>query len=288
MGICLGYRDSEKVEVIQRYCVEHQIQSVKIVTGQGSDFSAIPNSETIEWPNQIEYTYYFRWLQTITTSTLVVLDECLRSQNRTCLEYNCLRLFLNNTHHQLIFQHLPIIDQIDDFMILVDLDTRSKWRGRGWGQDINPNILYHRDQAVRFMGVRAHTPESLQRQYDAKKEQLFNLLGLGDPHTIPRQLHLLGSPCRAKLCTDPNTYYCTRGSRLSINNLIKWSDRSNEGFHYCIVDFPHRFIDFSDFLYRCRQIDWDAVITDLKVDGWYLNRYTDWAKRLSDAYAAIS
>ena len=68
----------------------------------------------------IQYKFYYRLLQEIGKDTLLVVNECLRMQNRYDLTYNCLRLFLQQTPHALVFQYLPIIDTIADFMVLFD------------------------------------------------------------------------------------------------------------------------------------------------------------------------
>ena len=63
------------------------------------------DDEFIEWADIIEYRYYYRLLQEIGSKTLVVVNECLRTQARHDLTYNCMRLFLNQTDHRLIFQY---------------------------------------------------------------------------------------------------------------------------------------------------------------------------------------
>jgi hypothetical protein len=75
----------------------------------------IDDAEFIEYNELIECRTFYRLLQEIDQRTLVVLNECLRNQNRYDLTFNCIRHFLRQTSHHLIFQY-AIIEQPSDLL----------------------------------------------------------------------------------------------------------------------------------------------------------------------------
>ena len=91
--IRLGLSDDEKRACVARYRSEHGIGKVFILSPARFVF-ACEDSEQIEWAQIIQYRHFYRLLQEIDRSTLVVVNECLRTQNRSDLTYNCIRHFL--------------------------------------------------------------------------------------------------------------------------------------------------------------------------------------------------
>lgn len=247
----------------------------------------IPDAEWFDWPQIIQYRHYYRLLREIDRSTLLIVNECLRTQQRHDLTYNCLRNFLQQTERQILFQRLPIIDTFDDFMVLVDLDTRSRWRGQQWSHGMLSEIdIVVAPVPVSLNRIDVATDAKTRDAYAREKRNLIDGIGLRDPHTIPRKLHLFAG--RAKVASmDPERLYVGRNNRFKLNNLETYSEAKGPQSR-TVFEFCHRFLDFSDFLTRTDTTSIDALVSDLRVDSWYFDRFTQWSQRLSDAYAAIS
>ena len=234
------------------------------------------------------YRTFYRLLQEINEQTLIVVNECLRTQNRYDLTYNCIRNFLNQTHHQLVFQQLPQIDTVEDFMILFDFATRSQWKREPFNADlvrqrvevcINPLSLT-------FNPLSVAVSERTRQKYESEKQKLFDSLADKDPHTLPRNLYLIGGTDKVR-SIDPSVRYVARNQRLKLPNIATYDDVNAESAPYTLVEFPHRFIDFSDFIKRTGQAQFNVLVADLKVDDWYLERYQSWKERIDATYASL-
>lgn len=286
--IRLGYSDLEKSQLVNTYCATHGVAKVVALSPKRFrvPFENTSPVEHIEYAEIIQYKHFYRLLQTIDHSTLVVVNECLRTQNRHDLTYNCIRHFLNQTKHQIVFQYLPIIGDASDFMTLVDFDTRSKWKREKFRPDmLEESDIGGHNRAPNIAPISITTDERTKKAYEKEKRKLIDGIGLKDPHTIPRNLHLLGG--KAKLAeTDTDTHYVGRNNRFKISHLTTYKE-VKEGNPQTVFEFCHNFIDFSDFLTVTRQTTVSALVTDLKVDQWYLNRFTDWAERTNQVFSQI-
>lgn len=285
--IYLGLNNSEKDERIARYCAEHGIEKVVILSPAKFRFvCSFVNYEQIEWTEIIQYKFFYRLLQEINPKTLVVVNECLRTQNRYDLTYNCIRHFLSQTQYQLIFQYLPLINDIEDFMILFDFDTRSQWKREKFRAEL---LGEARLQVVpvcpSFNAVSVDTSNQLKAAYEREKEKLIAGIGLKDPHTIPRNLYLLSG--KAKLAAIGDDWLIGRNNRLKLKRLQTYKEDVYQSAPYTVLEFCHNFIDFADFLTLSRQSSFDVLTADLKVDHWYLERYREWEERLRNAYASL-
>lgn len=284
--ICIGYSETQKLDAVSAYRAKHGIENVFVLTAERFAVD-ISDAEQITWQQIIQYKYFYRLLQEINGNTLVVVNECLRTKTRSDLTYNCIRHFLNQTKHQVIFQRLPIIDSLEDFMILFDFDTRSRWKREKFNdQLLDESEIRVNELPVRLSKVEVPTPASLHAKYEKEKEKLFAGLGLKDPHTIPRNLHLLSGKEKVKHLQD-DTRYVARNNRLSHPSIVTYKDVSEPG-RYTVFEFCHNAIDFTDFL--CASDisgEVDVLTTELRVDQWYFDRFTSWAGVLDDAYAAI-
>jgi hypothetical protein len=286
--ILLGLDDAAKDAAIVRYCEEHAVSKVFVLTAERFPLAcSVEGAESIAWPDLIEYRFYYRLLQEIDRSTLVVVNECLRTQNRHCLTYNCMRLFLNQTPHRLIFQYLPLIDTIEDLMILVDFDTRSRWKRERFDPRHLAECAIRIDpRTPEFRAITVPTDAKTQAAYAKEKRKLIDHIGLKDPHTIPRNLYLLGGRAKAA-SVDPARWHVGRNNRLKLPNLQTYRDAGYPNTPYVVFEFPHNFGEFADFLSLSRQTAFDVLATDLKVDQWYFQRYRDWSRRLQDAAAIL-
>lgn len=284
--ICLGFNSKEKDICVSKYCLENKVSKVFVLSPDKFSPAFTVEAEIVEWSNIIMYKYFYRLLQEIDNSTLVIMNECLRIQNRYDLTYNCIRNFLNQTKHQIVFQNIPLIDTFDDFMILFDFDTRSRWRREKFSQQLLSEIQIHvKPIQVKFDSISIKTDERTKEVYAKNKRKLIDGLGIKDPHTIPRNLYLLSG--KAKLgSVSPKKYYVGRNNRFSLHNLETFKSLSYPN-NYDVFEFCHNFLDFSDFITLSKQTKFDVLTSDLRVDRWYFDRYTEWSRRLADAYATL-
>lgn len=295
MPIYIGLDDTEKQQVIADYCAGNAIRRVVVIAPDR--FSLIvPGADQVRYADVIMYVTFYRLLQEIDQHTLVVLNECLQTQNRYDLTYNCIRNFLNQTSHQLVFQYLPQIDERDDFMTLFDWDTRSRWKRRPFDPGLIAResrvVVY--DRAPTFIGVPVPTAEATRQRYAAEREKLFATLGARDPHIIPRQLALIGGRDKASyidaqaLPLFGAAQPCVaRNDRLKRPGIVAY-EAAQPGVAYSIIELPHRFLDFVHFLTTTRQAACDVLVADLPVDRWYLGRYQEWSERICHLCKSIS
>ena len=70
--------------------------------------------------------------------TLLIIDEIFKVDDRKDLTCNCVRNYLKQTDHQIIFQRFPIVKNKEDFLVLdygmhfqkshnISYKTRHKW-----------------------------------------------------------------------------------------------------------------------------------------------------------------
>jgi hypothetical protein len=294
--IYLGLGTAAKLEVVRQYCRDHGIKRVVVLCppkfrldlGEEIPHEVVLWGETGIGPRNeiVQYRVYYRLVQEIDHSTLLVVHECLRTQNRNDLTYNCIRQFLMQTHHKLIFQYLPFIDGIEDFMTLFDFDTRSQWKREPFARELVANATVIINPVVPlFQEIKLETTAQQKSAYQKKKAELIDNIGLKDPHTIPRNLYLTTGKTKL-VAVEPDTQYVGRNNRFKLPNLTTYRD-DLMGDRYTVFEFCHNHLEFNDFLATTRQTIVPVITTDLKVDQWYLQRYRDWADRLNNAIAQI-
>lgn len=292
--ICIGYTDGQKRETIARYQLEHAIEKTVVISADAFPL-LIADTDQVKYSDVIMYKTFYRLLQEIHSKTLIVLNECLRTQNRYHLAYNCIRNYLNRTDHQLVFQQIPLIDEREDFMVLFDWDTRSRWKRSKFDRALisgESRVLVN-PLPVGFEQVEVPTTEKTRQRYTAERERLFRELGKRDPHTLPRNLYLIGGHDKLRYIDGQNLplfggqrLYVARNKRFGRGCIVTF-EQARIGQKYTIVEFPHRYLDFSDFIQRTGQFYFPVLVADLKVDHWYYGRYQDWAARIYDTYANL-
>lgn len=65
---------------------------------------------------------------------------------------------------------------------------------------------------------------------------------------------------------------------------IKYGDREE----YIVIDFPHRRIDFNDFLKKTRQKNIVFINSNFRVDLYYLTELERWLLMLEEFYDKAS
>jgi hypothetical protein len=285
--IRLGLDRAAKDAEITRYCAEHPIRNTFILSPSKYRFQCSSPCEWVEWAEIIEYKFFYRLLQEIGNDSLVVVNECLRDQDRSCLTYNCIRHFLQQAGHQIVFQYLPIIDTEADWMILFDFDTRSRWKREKWRPEFRSETeIVAAEVPLALREVKVPTDAKTRDAYAKEKRKLIDRIGLKDPHTIPRNLYLMSGKARLGQVVDWQQYV-GRNNRFKLPNLQTYRELEYGRNPYTVFEFCHNFIDFADFLALSRQTSLDVLVADLKVDRWYFDRYQQWLGRLRAVYSAI-
>ncbi len=295
--ILLGLDAAAKAGEVARYVAAHAIRRVFVLSPTKFRFPlALDGGPPVEWfgfdgsgtaPEIVQYTVYYRLLQEIDRDTLVVVNECLRAQNRYELAYNCTRLFLQQTPHALICQYLPLIDTLEDFAVLFDFETRSRWKRH----KLTPALLGQAEVRVDvprldLRPVEVPTDDALRAAYAREKRKLIDGIGPRDPHTIPRNLYLMSGKARLGR-VEPGRHYVGRNNRFKIPTLVTFDADAFPRRDYVVFELPHDFIRLADFLALSRQTEVDVLVADLKVDRWYLTRYMDWARRVDEACSVL-
>lgn len=287
--IYLGCGNDEKAAIIQAYQSQGDIKKV-FIFGLERHRLALPGTEFIAYKDIIEYRFFYRLLQEIDSYTLLVFNECLRTQNRYDLTYNCMRHFLQQAKHQLIFQYLPLIDEAGDFMTLFDWDTRSQWK-RSALQDapLQESRIHCRRVPLQFIPITISTDDKTRLAYAEEKRKLISHIGLRDPHTIPRNLYLMSGTAKAKWATSTSDRaYIGRNNRFKLSHMQTYKEDRYDAVPYTVFELPHNFIDFIDFVTLSGQTRIEVLTSDLKVDQWYLQRYDEWRRRIDECYSKIS
>lgn len=291
--IYIGCTHEQKTACIDQYIVEHGIEKTVVISADKFPLS-YPGSDQVKYSDVIMYVTFYRLLQEITPNTLIVLNECLRTQNRYDLSYNCIRNYLTRTGHQLIFQQIPQIDDREDFMVLFDFDTQSRWKRRKFDAELIAGEAQVRVSELPLAFERVPVPTNAKTvvRYSGEREKLFSTLGKRDPHLIPRQLYMVGGgDKRAYIDTQALPLfghpgqYVARNKRLGNHGIVTYAEvKPGE---YTILELPHRFIDFADFVQATGQAHHRVLVADLPVDRWYFQRYTDWSERIHATYASL-
>jgi hypothetical protein len=288
--IRIGLNTEEKKQVINEYIKQNPgLKLIVIFTCEKfpADLYDGPiETERYGYKDIIEYKPFYHLLEVIDDDCLLVFDECMRTQNRSDLTYNCAHHYCNQTSRKIVFEHFPFIEDYNDFMILLDLINKGKYKGKSFRDyfliDEDIRIKQHHF-AVNTIDI--PVSELDRKRYEKKKESLFASLGNRDPDTIPRNLHIFTGDLK-KPFIEPNKSYVARNSRFNLPNVITYKDVEQKD--YIIIDFPHRRLDFNDFLKRTGMHDIIFLNSTLKVDLYYLNELRAWVERLGEFYAKAS
>lgn len=289
--IRIGLDFQDKQKIIEKYSKKHGIKKLYVFY-----FKKFPieydiqgvETEHVEYSDIIMYKYFYRLLEEIDDKSLIVYDGCLRTQKRSDLTYNCAHHYSNQTPHNIVFEYMPFIESVEDFMILLDLETPGKYKGRSFDsmilKEVDIRIESQKLEAVKY-SVRI-TEDDIAK-YNAKKEALFDSLGTKDPDTIPRQLHLFSGDLKKKAIKDGNDYVA-RNNRFNLTNVKAYRDAIYTGKDYIVVDFAHRRLDFIDFMKKTKSRYIRFLSTGLPVDEYYFNSLREWIERIDTFNAQAS
>ena len=286
--IFIGLNEKQKQSEIVRYVREHGIKNVIVLSDEHffMDIPELPKIRQIGAKETIMYRTFYPLLEEIDDTCLIVCNEMMRDRNRSCLTYNCIAKYTNQTPHRMVFEYVPIVEERRDIMILIDFDTSQKYKGQGVGDiDLSEqNILCVRR---RFnLTVKAvETPEDAKAKYEAEKERLFEKLGNRDPDTVPRDLHIwTGKYKIPEIVLNPDKNYVARNQRFKMSNVDSY-EKAVSGRDYRIIDLPLSRKAFNDFLRRTGQERFEYLSTGFKVDDVYIQAFQAWEKEVEEIYA---
>ncbi len=287
--IRIGLGQREKQRVIDDYLSDKNIK--KVFCFYFKDFSAkykaAHDIEYIEYADIEMYKFFYRLLEEIGSDSLIIMDECMRTQNRSELIYNCAHHYLNQTPHKIIFEHFPIIDTKDDLMILLDFENKGKYKGKSFDyiflQQEDIKIKPHK---LRMDLLPVEITESDKAKYNAKKENLFDKLGNKDPDTIPRTLQLFAGDLKKK-SIQSDAFYVARNKRFKLDNVFSYDDVSTKGL-YIVIDTHYRRLNMNDFLKTAGMATIKYLCTTLSIDTVIINEFSEWKARLDAIYAQSS
>lgn len=176
--------EQEKKKIVEEYIRNNEIDKVFII---GDDLEIdFENKEHIKFSDTIMYKYFYRLLQEINKNSLIVLNECLKKQNRYDLAYNCIKRYVLQTEHRLVFNYYPIIKQEQDFMILYDMIQN------------NPFLKEKYEYVTEFSNIEIGDIQFdlesenvivniTEEEYQNEKEKIISEVKQ-DPNIIPRRL----------------------------------------------------------------------------------------------------
>lgn len=286
--IRIGLNLYEKEQEIKEYIDRNQISKIYVFYP-----SRFPlkleldiNIEYIEYADVIMYKFFYRLLEEINQKSLLIFNECLRTQNRSELTYNCAHHYCNQTEHKIIFEHFPFVENNKDFLILLDLQDKSKYKGKSFSYEyLKEENIKVKPIDISLKHIDLSLSGDIEKKYEAKKNQLFDNLGESDPDTVPRQLHLWTGNYK-KNSIRPEMNYISRNSRFKLPNVTTY--KNIEEKYYIILDFPPRRIDFNDFLKITGIKNICFINSGLKVDEYYISEFKEWIERLNEFYVKAS
>lgn len=286
--IRVGLNLREKQEVLDRYLEEHEIRKVFVLYFKKlrPEFRIDIDHEYIEWDEIILYRFFYRLLEEIDDRCLIVVDELMRTQNRSELTYNCAHHYLNQTPHKIIFEYFPFIEDREDFMILLDFENKGRYRGHGFSFDHFEGVdIAVKHNPIEFIVSSVPMNAIQEAEYEEEKERLFASLGSKHPDTIPRNLHVfVGRWKKPHLRWDEK--YLARNGRFNMDNIVTYQQLPTD--ERILIDFPVRRLELNDYLKRSRARMIEFISAGLSVDQYYENSFRDWLTRVGEFCAEAS
>ncbi|MDT8718265.1 hypothetical protein IAI10_16480 [Clostridium sp. 19966] len=287
--IRIGLSQREKQKVITQYISENGIKKVYCFYFKKFPvkYNVTCEIEYIEYADIEMYKYFYRLLEEIGECSLIIMDGCMRTQNRSELIYNCAHHYLNQTPHKIIFEFFPIIDNKDDFMILLDFENKGMYKGKAFDYA----FLYDEDIKMKPFKIKMDlinipiTPKD-QERYNKKRDSLFDTLGSKNPETIPRALQLFAGDLKKNAIVQ-SKMYVARNKRFKLSNVLSYEDIVDKG-DYIIIDTHYRRLNMNDFIKTTQMNTLKYLCTTLSIDDVVITEFSKWKARLEAIYAQAS
>lgn len=309
--IYLGENSTGKRAIIARYVQEHRVRRVVVIapndvplhltSGAAGDIG-VP-VDCYPWEEATFFEHYYPLIgkggteKALNENVLLVISEPLRRTDRRELTYNCMRTFMRRNPHRLIFQTLPVLTSAEDMLVLFDLDTGSRWVMEPLSADLLREASWSvKEMPLSFGAVEVPTTDAELAAYATEKRRLIDSIGAGDPHNIPRALALFSGKAKARwldAARDTGRVALARNGRLKRADVRTYADVITNGpvlgggDRYTLLEFPHRFTDFASLVANTLQTSFDALVTGMKVDQWYFDRFVAIGREVQRAYALL-
>lgn len=288
--IGIGYSQQEKEKAVREYLKENpEVKHIVYYVPAGL------KRIDIDFPDVWNETFYSsitsnlgsRLWEVVDESFLFIYDECMRVKKRTDLTYNSFHLFQHHSEHAIVFETFPMIDDPDDFMILVDMAYPNMYiQSR-----VTPDVIELADikpYEVKFEPVSIETTEEQKAAYEIETNRMFDELGNKDPNTIPRNLALwVGTTCK-KNHIDSSKINIARNGRFKTKTYKDYSVYDNGTYasmpfsehekhsytrefepaeEVTIIDFPVKTRELMDLIKFSGAHTVKVMTTDLKIDA---------------------
>lgn len=288
--IRIGLTSEQKIECLSKYLAKHsEIKEVIIFSSERFflDLSKAKfkvNIRQIGYQETIMYRTFYPLLEEINDTYLLVTNECMRTDNRSDLHYNCIAKYTNQTPHRVVFEWFPIISELKDFMILLDFSNSQKYKGLSLSEvDLDAEDVLCVPRKISLSTIDVELPPNAQEEYEQEKEKLFDNIGNKNPDTIPRQLHIWTGQFK-KSYILATKQYVARNSRFKSKNITTFKDTEKRK-KYILLDMPHRRLDFNDFLRQTEQTELAYISTGFGVDKAYIAEFNEWEGKVEEFYA---
>ena len=285
--IYIGLKDQAKRREIAAYATEYGIKSIYVFYPEKFPLPYPEAARHVEYSEIIMYRTFYPLLEEIGPDSLLVFNEIMRTQNRSELTYNCAHHYCNQTPHKLVFQHFPFVEDRNDFMILLDLLDKVRFKGRPFDY-----ALLHSEPVkvlptrIKLKPINVEISSKDQQRYEIKRDKLFADLGEKDPDTVPRALQLFAGDLK-KTAIEEGKLYVARNKRFKRDNVLSYDDISKRG-DYTLIDTHWRRINMNDFLQVSGMTRVPYLSTVLPIDTHISNEFVKWTARLEAFYAQAS
>lgn len=282
--IQFGVPPDRKGEIVQAAARTQRANRVVILGPAAARFPHDLEAQEVDYPDIYTYRVFYPLMQAVDRHTLVVVNECLRTQNRYDLTYNCIRNICQQAGQVLVFQYLPIIATREDFCVLFDWDTGSRYKRLRFdelplgeaqvsGVAVRPRVVVRQAEA----------DSATRSRYERERERLFAGLGNKHPDTIPRNLYKVGAPVKRPLMAPGRVYLSTR---RAFEDVATYGDPTVSKAD--ILEFPWRHGELCDYVSRTGQSRFEVLTTDLPVDRLFLDRFLLWRGEVTHVQTALS
>lgn len=285
--IRIGLNNIEKEKIIIEYIGNNNIKKCYIFYFEKFkyEYNLDCEVEYIEYKDIEMYKYFYRLIEEIDNNSLLIFNECMRTQNRSELIYNCAHHYCNQTNHKIIFEYFPFIDDIQNFMILLDFIDKSKYKNKSFAYwMLNDIDIKYKNIIPKLEIVNIEITNKQINQYEEKKKSLFDNLGKKHPDTIPSNLALFSNNFKKKYI-ESNKKYIARNARFNLDNVYTYDNAVDNNL--IILDYPIRQIYLNDYIKRTNTNKLIYISTGLKIDLYYINELKklmdDWSEFIAKA-----
>jgi hypothetical protein len=287
--IRIGLNSRDKQRVIDAYLQTNNIKKIYCFYFKKFPvkYNVPVDIEYIEYADIEMYKFFYRLLEEIDNKSLIIIDECMRTQNRSELIYNCAHHYLNQAPHKIIFDFFPIIEDKNDFMVLLDFENKGKYKGKSFDYAfLQVEDIQIKPFRIKMEPINVEITDKDKERYEKKRDQLFDNLGEKDPETVPRNLQLFAGDLKKKAIT-PEGMYVARNKRFRLDNVLTYDEINKQG-NYIVIDTHWRRINFNDFLKATRMNKIKYLSTVLSIDNVIIAEFSKWKARLDSIYAQAS